>query len=116
MQFHVKSLSNLQAAMHQTQRLCAIMVDTCGQEVLASQKQSLSRPGFQIDTRRLSARQDDEVDLPSKRQKPYCKAAVHRFLLAVISLVMHSHCNGVGVPTKLNKSLTLAFTMAPSHC
>lgn len=46
MDFHKKSLSNLQAAIKQTRTMCAVMLDTRGREIYVKRKSNLGKDGW----------------------------------------------------------------------
>jgi hypothetical protein len=65
LEYHVKSLNNLQTAMHRTRKLCAVIVDTLGRECLANNQPNLDSPLRPIYGRKLSAQPRDKVLMPT---------------------------------------------------
>lgn len=59
--FHKQSLSNLQKAMHKTRKLCAIMVDTIGREILINREAKLDARGWPVHQQVLSVKVNDRV-------------------------------------------------------
>ena len=61
--FHRQSLANLQKAMHKTRKLCAIMIDTIGRELLIDRESKLDANGWPIHQQVLSVKSGDKVNL-----------------------------------------------------
>ena len=68
LQFHKQSLVNLQKAMHKTRKLCAIMIDTVGRELLIDSEAKLDEQGWPRHEQKLSVKTGDKVRCWSK----YC--------------------------------------------
>ena len=61
LEFHKQSLVNLQKAMHKTRKLCAIMVDTIGREILVNREAKLDSRGWPTYEQVLSVKDNDRV-------------------------------------------------------
>lgn len=59
--FHKQSLRNLQKAMHKTRKLCAIMVDTVGRELLIDSEAKLDEQGWPRHEQKLSIKSGDKA-------------------------------------------------------
>lgn len=60
-EFHKKSLENLQKAMHKTRKLCAIMLDTIGRELLIDSEARLDEQGWPRHEQKLSVKMGDKA-------------------------------------------------------
>ena len=77
LEYHAQSLSNLQAAMHRTQKLCAIAVDISGRETVVSGKPyNHDVPAY---TKRLIAYPKDKVGSCTHASESYFPAFEHAF-------------------------------------
>lgn len=69
--FHKQSLANLQKAMHKTRKLCAIIIDTIGREILVNREAKLDERGWPIHEQALSVKVNDKVAHSSKTIPPH---------------------------------------------
>lgn len=51
--------------MHKTRKLCAIMIDTIGREILIHSEAKLDAKGWPLDEQKLSVKVNDKVECPT---------------------------------------------------
>ena len=60
--YHKRSLTNLTEAMHKTHKLCAVMVDTIGRELIINREAKLDERGWPVhEGQPISVKTGDKV-------------------------------------------------------
>ena len=71
--FHKKSLANLGEAMKRTRKLCAVMVDTIGRELIVNRPTTDDQDGWPKFEKGLSVSLGDKVRATTLRLPTFCR-------------------------------------------
>lgn len=66
MDFHKKSLSNLQAAIKKTRNMCAVMLDSIGREMFVKRKSIIGEDGWPYHDEIYHVEENQRVRSPGK--------------------------------------------------
>lgn len=62
--FHRRSLQNLNEAMQKTRKLCAVMLDTTGREIVVRREHEIDESGWPEHVNKMEIKQGQKVQWP----------------------------------------------------